>query len=450
MTALRQWLAFGTGVGIEVCEQELKVTIVRVRRSETVVIGAATVTDYKNRPAAEWGAELATFLRQVGTAHIAASVLVPRRDVIVRSIPAPGVSDRDLESAVRLQIDSLHPFAEDEVYFSWARIDKTASVLVGIARREIVDQLSSLFAEAGIKVAAFTFSAAAIYSAVRLTGAPPADGFVVLNEGEREIEVYGESPARPVFSATFPSVGSRALALAKSELRLEPEVEPLAFADLLPKPSVFPASHDPESPEFIRNAMPYATALAGACPWLALDGNLLPAEQRRTSSRVRLIPTFALGTILALLLIALALQSRWADGRYLALLQHEIRRFEPQARKVETLDRSIAETRNRTQSLDEFRRRSKYDMDALAEITKLIRPPGWVGSLDMDRQNIQIAGEADQAAGLLKALDSSPLFEKSEFTMPITRTPSGDAFRIRAVRTITNIAPLPPTPGGKK
>ena len=104
----------------------------------------------------------------------------------------------------------------------------------------------------------------------------------MLHEGEREIEVYGESPARPVFSATFPSVGWIArLQLAKSELRLEPEVEPLAFADLLPKPSVFPPSHDPESPEFIRNAMPYATALAGACPWLSLDGNLLPAEQRR-------------------------------------------------------------------------------------------------------------------------------------------------------------------------
>ena len=167
MDALRKWLAFGTGVGIEVCEQELRVTIVRVRRSETAVLGSATVTDYKTRPAAEWGAELATFLRQVGTAHIAATVLLPRRDVIVRTLVLPGVSDRDLESAIRLQIDSLHPFSEDEVYFSWARIPKTPSVLVGIARREIVDQFSSLFAEAGIKVAAFTFSAAAIYSAVR-------------------------------------------------------------------------------------------------------------------------------------------------------------------------------------------------------------------------------------------------------------------------------------------
>ena len=68
---------------------------------------------------------------------------------------------------------------------------------------------------------------------------------MVVHEGEREIEVYGESPARPIFSATFPAVGARALSLAKSELRLEPEVEPVSFAELLPKPVVFPPNHDP-------------------------------------------------------------------------------------------------------------------------------------------------------------------------------------------------------------
>ena len=62
----RKWLAFGTGLGIEVREQELQITIVRVRRSETAVLGSATVTDYKTRPAAEWGAELAAFLEKLG------------------------------------------------------------------------------------------------------------------------------------------------------------------------------------------------------------------------------------------------------------------------------------------------------------------------------------------------------------------------------------------------
>src|SRR4051794_25104136 len=134
-----RWTALGTGVGIEIRDKELHVTIVRVRPSAAGVLGAATVTEYKTRPAAEWGTELLAFLRKVGAGHIAATVLLPRRDVIVRTIHLPGVTDRDLESAVRLQIDSLHPFTDEDVSFSHARLGKTPFVLVGIARRQVID-----------------------------------------------------------------------------------------------------------------------------------------------------------------------------------------------------------------------------------------------------------------------------------------------------------------------
>ena len=80
---------------------------------------------------------------KLGAAHIAATVLLPRRDVIVRTVHLPGVSDRDLEAAIRLQIDSLHPFSEDEVYFSWAGSPAAPSFSSASLRREIVDRLSS-------------------------------------------------------------------------------------------------------------------------------------------------------------------------------------------------------------------------------------------------------------------------------------------------------------------
>jgi hypothetical protein len=130
----------------------------------------------------------------------------------------------------------------------------------------------------------------------------------------------------------------------------------------------------------------------------------------------------------------LALSASWADSRYLGVLQHEIRKYEPQARRVETIDKAILRARNRSQSLDDFRRRARLDMDALAEVTRLIPPPGWVTNLDMDRTTLQIAGEVDQAAQLLGTLDKSPLFQNSEFTMPITRSASAEMFRVRTAR----------------
>jgi len=443
-TGLLCYTAWGTGVGVELREKELVATIVRVRPSETGILGAATVTDYKTRPAAEWGTELLTFLRSLGVAHIAATVVLPRRDLIVRAVHLPGVTDRDLDAAIRLQIDSLHPFADEEVCFSLARIPKSSFALVGIVRRSVVDAYLTLFAEAGLKIASFSFSAGIVYSALRVITTPPAN-FICAHEADGLVELYGESEAKPLYSAALPLRYDRAVGIARSELRLDPATPPARLAQLLPKPVLFPADYDPQSPRFEANILPYATALAGACPWLGIESNVLPPELRRGSSRVRLIPTFILATALLVLLVMLAFQENWADARYLGVLQHQIRRYDPAARKVDSIDKSIATVRARSQSLDEFRRRGRLDIDSLAEITKLIPAPGWVNSLDMDRQTIQVAGEADQAAALLKVIDGSPLFEKSEFTMPITKGQTGEMFRIRAQRTVPPM-PLPQSP----
>lgn len=439
---LRRYLAWGTGVSIEIRDDELQVAIAKVRPGGAAIAGAATVTEFRTRPAAEWGSELLAFLRKLGARHIAATVLLPRRDVIVRELQLPGVSDKDLPSAIRLAIDSLHPFADDEVYFSWSRIGKTPLVLVGIARREVVDSWSSLLAEAGIKVAAFTFSAAVLYTAVRLITSPEPEGFVTAHASRDGVEIYGESPARPLYSATLPVGLERSAALARAELRLDSGAPAFGLHEVLPRPLVFPANYDPRSPEFERNALSWAAAIAGACPHLAIDGNLLPAERRRTSSRVRLIPTITLAVVLAGLLIALALQAKYADERYLSVLQGEIGRYEPRAQRVASVDKAIAATRARTQSLDEFRRRPRLDMDALGEITKLIPPPAWVTSLEMDRSTVQIGGEAEQAATLLQTLDASPFFERSEFTMPILRTGTTELFRVRVARQMAPVIPV--------
>lgn len=449
-TDLRKWLAFGTGVGIEVRADDLYISVVRARPSESGVLGSATVTTFRSRPASEWGNELTGFLRKVGAAHVAPTVLLPRREVIIRQLSLPGVADKDLASAVQLQMDSLHPFADEDVYFSWTRIGKSPTVLVGIARREVVDHYSSLFDEAGVKVASFTFSAAVLYSAMRMIKPAPPSGFITLLPVEGgDIEIYGESESRAIYSAALPLSAERATSVASSELRLEEAPEPTPISELLPKPALFPPDHDPASPEFAASSLAYAAGLAGACPWLALEGNLLPAERRRGTSRARLIPTVALSSILLILAGSLAAHSSYADSRYLALLQHEIQRIEPRARQAARLDEETMAVRSRTQSLEDFGRRVRLDMDTLAELNKLIPPPGWVTSLEVDRNNVAIAGEVEQAATLLKTLDGSPLLEKSEFTMPIARGAAGEMFRVRAARQVPPIVPALPNGGAK-
>ncbi len=87
--------------------------------------------------------------------------------------------------------------------------------------------------------------------------------------------------------------------------------------------------------------------------------------------------------------------------------------------------------------LDDFRRRAKSDMDVLVEMTRILPPPTWLNMFQIDRGQVYIAGETDQAAPLLKTIDASPLFEASEFTMPPVRTQTGEIFRIRTNREVS-------------
>ena len=428
-----KWLAFGSGVGIEIGPRDLAVTLVRVRPTGARVNGALVIERYAERPAAEWGSEYAAFLKERGAAHLSAVVLLPRSEVVVRQLAMPGVADKDLAQAVRFQIDGLHPYNEDEAVYDYARTARPATVLVGIARRDIIDRYVSLFAEAGIKVASFTFSAAVIHGALRMFGTTPAPGFLTADYSGEGMEVYGESEARPVFSAAFETpdeqVAARARGLALAELRLDPDTQPHPIHNVLPPPVAAPE-------DFLLASRPiaYASALAGACPRLFPSVNLLPPELRVTSSRAMYIPSIVLGSLLLLGSGGLLLYGSWEDRKYQRALEAEIQRLSPVARRPMAIDREIAVTRQRTQLLDSFRKRTQSDLDVINELTKLVAPPGWLLSLDVSRDQVRLSGEAPQASGLVRALDESPSFEGTDYTLPLARSGVGEAFSLRTRR----------------
>ncbi|MBL8175025.1 MAG: hypothetical protein JNK48_10160, partial [Bryobacterales bacterium] len=314
------WQAFGTGVGIELGPDRLRVAIVKVRPGGVDLLAVHTIEDYAKRSAADWGNEYASFLRRHAAAHLAAAVLLPRRDLMVRIVSLPGVQARDFEAALTLQIDTLHPYPEGDAAWTWARLGNTSSAIVLIARQTYVTRLSELFTEAGIKIAAFTASAAALHGALRLYGAPPSQGFLGLLETEAGIEAYGESPAKPAYSAVFDQSWERASALASAELRLTSDISARELAGYLPSPR--------RAPEGAQSCLlAYLAALSAACPRLALPANLLPAAQRSTSSRLIYLPTVALGLLLIAGLAALGFYTRYEDARYLALVQAETARL---------------------------------------------------------------------------------------------------------------------------
>ncbi len=427
MSEWRRWLAVGTGVGIEIRGGDLEVTVARARPRGASIVAATTIAGFLERPAAEWGADYGIFLRKAGAAHVAAAVLLPRREVTVRHLDLAGVAAQDLAAAIGYQVDGMHPYADTEAVHGWARLRAGPGVLIAITRQEVVERYLTLFAEAGARVGSFTVSAAALYSALRLYGEPPASLLACLPDGDN-VEVYGESPARPVFSSLI-EAGARAWAQAASELRLPAETEAVAIHERMPKPLSAPAGWDGW-----RQSLAYAAALGSACPRLALGLNLLPKDRRSASSRAALAPTAALAGLLAAAGIALAAYDGVEDRRYLAALEAEIAKLAPRAARAGDLERSAGTIRARAALLDSFRRRTQADLNTLQELTRLVAPPGWLQGAQISRTNVVLSGEAEQAAPLLKLLDASPLLRDSEFSQPISRTGSGESFGIRAVR----------------
>lgn len=408
--SIRKWLAFGSGAGIEVGPVNLTVSIVRVRPSGAKLAGTTVIENFRERPAAEWGRQYADFLKSHGVGHLAAAVLLPRNEVIVRTMPFPGVKDEELSAAVGYQLDSLHPYGEDDAAVAWSRLDAT-NVLLGVARRQVLDQYISLFAEAGVKVATFTFSAACLRSALRMVDTPPASLLAGLETADG-FEVYGESEAKPVFSAVFDMAPERALAFAAAELRLPADTAPSELGVTL--------SH--------------AAAMTSACPNFALDANLLPEAQRRSTSKLRYVPTAVLATVLAGLCAAIVFHQPYDERVYREALVREIQQVEKLSGRVPSLDKNLAQTKARVEQIDEFRKRTRADLDLLLELTTTLTPPAFASSLDMTRDTVTISGEAEQAAILLRLFDNSPRLAGSEFTIPIARVTTGELFRIRSQR----------------
>jgi hypothetical protein len=432
----RRGMAFGTGFGIAIGERHLDVAIVRARPSGARLIGTTIIRDFRNRPAAEWGSELLRFVTAQGETRLAATVLLPRSEVIVRTVSLPGVADKDVASAVELQIDTLHPWGDVEIAWGWSRAGHGASkndIIIGLARQDTLGSYETLFAEAGILIAAATFSSAVIHSALRIWNAPPASllcfNSISDNEaGTVRTEIYGESESRSLFSAEFSMPRERALALARAELRLAPDQTALPLSEVLP---VAPRTALPTDV----SPLAYAAAVAGSASRVARFANLLPAERRASHNRLQ----YAIPTLLAILLalagIALLVvfpaieRKRYSDD-----LQAAARKLEPAALRVQAIEKTVRANRTRIQALDEIKGRSQADLEVLNELTRLLQPPIWTAGVEIYPDSVIISGEAEQAAPLLKLLDSSPLFQNSEFGLAVTRSNQVDQFRIKTQR----------------
>ena len=87
----------------------------------------------------------------------------------MRQIALPGVAAKDIEGAIRFQLDTLHPYGEDDVVWGWSPL-AYGGVLVGIVLRARSNATSRCSPRPASRSRSFTFSAAAVHAGIRLNG----------------------------------------------------------------------------------------------------------------------------------------------------------------------------------------------------------------------------------------------------------------------------------------
>jgi Tfp pilus assembly protein PilN len=428
-------VTLGPGVAIEIRGDDLSVALVKSRLKGVSVLGQATLADFRRRPPAEWGEEYRAFLKNHRYPDLPATLILPRAEAIVRLLTLPAAAKSKLKSAVGYQLDSLHPFGEEEVYSGYAALearDGSQPVAVVIAARSVVDGYADLFAEAGIKLGGVTVAAAAYYGAIRLLRGRPASSFLLVDEHNSTFELYGESPARPFFSAAFDSRAmplEKAVAAAAGDLRLPEEQGLPPVEEVLGAPLDAPAGF-----ELRPNVTVFAGAIAAACPRWGWRTNLLPAARRSSSSRWPIAATVATAVCAVAVALVLWLRGPIQDRRYARELDREARRLEAVEKEIRALEQQAQRLRARRAQLEAFRRRSEADLALVTEISRRLPNTVWLGNIEVAEDAVQLQGQAEAAAPLLGLLDNSGAVTGAAFSGSITRNENREVFRIRANR----------------
>lgn len=171
-----------------------------------------------------------------------------------------------------------------------------------------------------------------------------------------------------------------------------------------------------------------AAALGSRRPTL----NLLPDELRPRTVSVGQVVTVGNLLVVASLAVALFLSQSYREQRYADRLSAAIRNLDPQVKQVERLSADLAQKRRLLETVQAIDKGEVHPLPILKELTDRLPQDAWLRTLSMDRQGIEITGQAAAANQLIPLLENSPSLAQVEFTAPVTKAGDKEQFRIKA------------------
>lgn len=390
--------------------------------------------------------------RRLGTPSI--RIGLERNHVMVKAIDVPRTADGHRRSLVAFELERHVPFASEDTRFDWTPLPGGANglgrVLVAAAEGRTVDGALHVVGSTRAQPRSITVACHALPILLE-RGRLPSRAVWIHGRGARTILLFLER-GHVRLSRSVPASSGPALAT---------EIErSLPLAGWTYCETVW-VSGD-ETPEFRSSFRRGSLGVAIAAPPLGKTATRLlrhlPIEERssallalavaagRRRPPLDLVPAalrarvlswvqaFTAGMAVAAggLGLALFLAHGHAQRAQLARLDAEIRRLDPEVKVVEQLSADVQIRRQLVSVLQSIQAGGLRPLPVLKDLTELVPADAWLSAVSMDRQGLEITGQATTASALVPLLEGSPWLERAEFTAPVTRLQGKEHFRLHA------------------
>jgi Tfp pilus assembly protein PilN len=397
---------------------------------------------------------LAAALEPLGAPGGRGRVALDRSLVVVKPIEVPRAADRDLGRMIRLDLDRRLPFPTDDLRFNWVEQPggpgDALKVLVAACEGHVVSGALRVLEQLGRRPRSVTVAAHDLLALLprRLTPQRAlwvhryetrtdllcvAAGGLILSRrlASQQPEALADDLTR-----TLPLVGWESCdavwvsgteadrfiaspALAHLGIPITPPPYQRRAAALIAQ---IPVEHQ-------GGVLP-ALAVAWGVPPPRLD--LLPRELRpRTVTRSQRV-TAGLAALAGLMGIGLAVTHGAMQARYLRQVSDEIHRLQPEVQAVEHLAKEVSERKRFLALVRTAEQNGLRPLAVLQELTNLVPADAWLQAVSMDKQGVELTGQAGAASQLIPVLEGSPALQRVEFTSPVTKAQGKEQFRLRA------------------
>ncbi len=421
------------------------------RLTVVALTGRDRLTHVVVEAAEDPAATLAGELRSRGLGGGRLRVGLDRRVAVVKALELPPAAGGDLARMVGFDLERHVPFPPEQTRFDWVelpgRAEEPRRALVVAAEARAVERPLALVARRTVwahrhdGVSDLLFLDGRTLLTSRQVGA--ADPAELGREIRRSLPVVRWSGADLVWLSGPSRDDAQAwrddLAVALDV----PATAPPFAAFALPLVAALPED-DPGA-----GLLALAVAAESRSPAL----NLLPAAARPWAPSRGQLVTAAMVAVVALLGLSVALVHVVRKERYLGRVTEEIRRLEPEAKAVDALAEELGRKRRVLGALGSAEEGRVPALPVLRELTETLPASAWLQALTMDRQGVELTGQADGASALIPLLEASSQLERVEFTSPVTKAQGKEQFRIRAAWEKAPHLPTTPhpalSPGGR-